>query len=102
MTTSCHKSSVEDGAAFSSLINGLGGQSLYRALFGQYNFTSLVEYTYVTVSAKNEDGLLGGFASFNDGLSGDLESFDHFLEEIATIVPECSVSCLRSVQQLSH
>ena len=96
MTTTCHQSSVEDGAAFSSLINGLGGQSLYRALFGQYNFTSLVEYTYLTVSAKNDEGLMGGFASFNDGLSGDLESFDSFLAEIAAFVPGCSVRCVFS------
>lgn len=91
MPISCYKSTLEDGAAFSALINSLGGQSLYRALYGQYNYTSLVEYTYLSVSAKNEEGVVGGFVSLNDGLPGDIEPFHDFLEKIALAAPGCSV-----------
>ena len=91
MSSICSRSTIDDGPAFTALINALGGQSLYRALFGQYNFTSLIEYTYLTISAKNDDGALGGFVSLNDGLSGDEDPLDIFLDKIKDFVPGCSV-----------
>lgn len=91
MSATCCRATVDDGAAFSALINGLGGQSLYRALYGQYNFTSLVEYSYLTISAKNEEDVLGGFLSFNDALTGDAEPFDEFLNRVSSAAPGCSV-----------
>ena len=89
-----YKSTIEDGLGFSALINSLGGQSLYRSLFGQYNFTSLVEYSYLTISVVNGDGAFSGFISVNDGLPNDVESFDTFVDAVSSTVSDCSVNTL--------
>lgn len=91
MSGTCTGALIEDGSGFSSLVNGLGGQSLYRALYGPYNFTSLVEYSYLSLVSKSDDGVLGGFVSVNDGLPGDSEPFDDFIEKLSISVPDCSV-----------
>lgn len=87
------RAEVEDGREFNALVNSLGGQALFRALFGQYNFTSLVEYSHLSLIAINEEESCVCFAAFSDGAAGttDIVQFDELLIHLSTIIP-CRVS----------
>jgi hypothetical protein len=91
------KAVVDDVRAFNGLINSLGGTNLFRALFGQYNFTSIIEYSYLSlITILNDSSVC--FASFSDGLSNSTEniSFDYIIEEISQIMP-CRVSVVNVI-----
>ena len=83
------RAEVEDGREFNILINSLGGQALFRALFGQYNFTSLVEYAHLSLIAMNEDDSCVCFAAFSDGSAGasDNIQFDELILQLSSIIP---------------
>lgn len=87
------KAEIEDGRYFTGLINSLGGTNLFRALFGQYNYTSIIEYSYLTLIAIKDRDVSVGFASFNDGFisNPDNISFEYIIEEVSQIMP-CRVS----------
>lgn len=86
---------TEDAREFNSLINQLGGPNVFRSQFGQYNFTSLIEYSHLALSAITEDGSCGCFAVFSDGILsvGDNISFDDILFNLNDLLP-CRVSFL--------
>lgn len=79
---------IENNPEFNGLVNACGGQPLLKSIFGQYNFSSLVEFSYLTLIASNDKECLG-FVAFNDGglVSGEMESFDEILEELRPIIP---------------
>ena len=58
------RSESEDGRYFNNLVTNLGGPNLFRALFGQYNFTSLVEYSYCSLIGLNVAYLLLSMMEF--------------------------------------
>lgn len=85
---------IEDNRNFNLLIKSLGGPNLFKALFGQYNFTSLIEYAYVSMVAINENEECVGFVCFNDGIitwSDEGPSFDELIESLQQTVP-CQAS----------
>lgn len=84
---------TEDAREFNALINQLGGPNVFRAQFGQYNFTSLVEYSHLALSAITDDGSCGCFAAFSDGILsvGDNISFDDIILQLNDLLP-CRVS----------
>lgn len=83
------RAEVEDGREFNILINSLGGQALFRALFGQYNFTSLVEYAHLSLVAMNEEDSCVCFAAFSDGSAGTSENipFDELILQLSSTIP---------------
>ena len=50
-TYSIRRAEVEDLRMFSDLVNDQGGQAVFRATFGQFNYANLVEYTYLALVA---------------------------------------------------
>jgi len=86
------RANIDDLTGFNQLVSSCGGQPLLRSTFGQFNFPSLVEYSYLNIIAGTEKGAIG-YASFNDGgLAGqETESFDDLLDEIRTILPTVQV-----------
>ena len=87
------RSEAEDGRLFNSLVTNLGGPNLFRALFGQYNYTSLVEYSYCSLIGLDESEQCGLFATFNDGMltTQDTIPFNILLDALGEILP-CRVS----------
>jgi hypothetical protein len=87
------RSEAEDGRHFNNLVTNLGGPNLFRALFGQYNFTSLVEYSFCSLIGLNENDQCGLFATFNDGMltTQDNVPFDILIDSLSGILP-CRVS----------
>ena len=82
------KATIEDSAGFSQLVSACGGQPLLRSIFGQYNYPSLIEFSYLTLVAASDKGTIA-FASFNDGglASQETESFDEYLDYLREILP---------------
>jgi hypothetical protein len=76
--TSCvlKKTTAADVGDLTNLINNIGGQSLYRSLFGSYNFSNLIEFSVLCLTARNQQGIVGGFVAFNDGCVGNVDTFD--------------------------
>lgn len=87
------RSEAEDGRHFNNLVTNLGGPNVFRALFGQYNFTSLVEYSYYSLIGLNENNQCGLFATFNDGMltAQDNTPFHILVDALSDLVP-CRVS----------
>mmetsp|Transcript_25436 Transcript_25436/g.42865 ORF Transcript_25436/g.42865 Transcript_25436/m.42865 type:complete len:1363 (+) Transcript_25436:41-4129(+) len=83
------RSESEDGRYFNNLVTNLGGPNLFRALFGQYNFTSLVEYSYCSLIGLNESDQCGLFATFNDGMltTQDNVPFHELLDALTEVLP---------------
>lgn len=80
---------IEDTPAFNNLVQACGGQPLLKSIFGQYNYSSLIEYSALTIIAGTENGALA-FAAFNDGGIGsasEMDSFDEILDELRNVLP---------------
>ena len=82
------KATIEDLGGFNQLVTACGGQPLLRSIFGQYNFPSLIENSYLSIIAATEKGTIA-FASFNDGglASQETESFDELLDHLRELIP---------------
>ena len=52
---SIRSSTLEDIRAFNGLVNNSGGAVFYRATFGQFNFSSMVETSCISLIAKMPD-----------------------------------------------
>ena len=83
------RSEIEDSRGFSDLVNSQGGQALFRATFGQFNFSNLVEYSYLSLSVIVEEDQYIGFAAFND-LNPVLGDFDQTINKLKDIIA-CNV-----------
>jgi hypothetical protein len=83
------RAEIEDAREFNALVNQLGGPNVFRAQFGQYNFTSLIEYSHLALFSPTDDGSCGCFASFSDGILsvGDNLSFDQIITTLSDLIP---------------
>ena len=84
------RAEVEDSRAFGDLLNAQGGQSLFRATFGQFNYANLIEYSYLSLFCIYGENEGVGFAAFNDVNSATGE-FDKTIELLSRIVA-CNVT----------
>lgn len=87
------KTTAADVGDLTNLINSIGGQSLYRSLFGSYNFSNLIEFSVLSLTARNHDGIVGGVVAFNDGCVGAIDSFDDIVGGLKHGLPDIQV-CL--------
>jgi len=83
------RAEVEDSRGFSDLINSQGGQTIFRATFGQFTFANLVEYSYLSLSCTYGEEDFVGFAAFND-LNATSGEFDKHISALKTIIA-CNV-----------
>lgn len=93
------KAEQEDGVNFANLMTACGGVSLFRATFGQINFSALVEYSYLSIisnvnvySMEKEENIdvSVGFLAISDSISAtttDHDSFDKAIEALQFIYP---------------
>ena len=78
---------VEDSRAFTNLLSSSGGVPLYRAMFGQFTYSAILEYSLTTVGAfegDDEAKTCYSLIALNDCVSctADPDSFELVLSEI--------------------
>ena len=89
------RSKNEDETPFSDLIDSQGGKSLFRAIFGQFNFNNMIEYSYLSLSCVNQEGTFVGYAAFNDSALNSTE-FDRTINILKNII-ECDVNNFKNI-----
>ena len=89
------RAEIDDARVFNTLLNSQGGQALFRATFGQFNFSNLVEYSYFSIICDVCEESCTGFASFNDANSINGE-FDTTIETLQNLFA-CRVSVIPSM-----
>ena len=92
MKSTIRRAEIDDARVFSSLISDNGGSSYVKSSFGQFNFSSLVEFSYISLICGDENKA-SSFCSFNDGsiVGGEPESFEEAMDEVKQLVPEAKV-----------
>lgn len=82
---------LEDNRAFNALLTNCGGLPLYRAIFGQFTFSAIVEYSLMTIAGirgTGDDSECFSFLAVNDSTScsSDADSFSTTLNELNQLV----------------
>jgi hypothetical protein len=77
-----------DVVRFNSLINSLGRVPLFRAIFGAFNFSNIVDFSFLSLiaSTSDVDESAVGFISVNDACPGD-HSYTSVLSELQSYLP---------------
>lgn len=90
------RAEFDDGRALSSLMQDTGGIPLYRATFNIFNFSVIIENSYVSVIATSSNGgsesdenPVIGFMAANDGLPifNEPEALKKVLRAINLYIP---------------
>jgi hypothetical protein len=91
-------STQEDAHLFNRLLNNLGGPSLYRAVFGQFNYASLVDFSHLSLIAlqtKTSEENCIGYMAINDGvLSTDSDNFEKYVAALNQMLPVTNANTL--------
>lgn len=85
-----------DNRAFSNAINACGGTSYFKAIFGQYNFASLLEYSTLSLCSLygEEKDSCSGFLSLSDTIAcGNELDFSVAISALSEYIP-IKVQCI--------
>ena len=82
---------INDHRCFNNLLSNSGGIPLYRAIFGQFTFSALVEYSLmslVAVIGEGEDLECHAAVAVNDSTSAsaDSSSFEIVIEQLQQVM----------------
>jgi hypothetical protein len=83
----------EDIRTFNTLMNNNGGAVFFRATFGQFNFSTMVETSVISLVAHaTEDESMLGYISVTDspliGKEGD--AFDRYIKSLQSFMPDAN------------
>lgn len=79
----------DDILRFNFLISSLGRVPLFKATFGSFNYSSIVEYSHLSLLAAcgdDEESALG-FVSISDSTLLESVSFDNAIFELQQYIP---------------
>ena len=91
------RAEIEDVVSFNALVSSLGRVPLFRAIFGAFNYSNIVEYSHLSLIAtcgSDADSAVG-FVSIADSSTLDSLTFDTAIVELKPFVPVV-------VRNLSH
>ena len=90
-TARVRHSTQEDAALFNNLLTNLGGSSLYRAVFGQFSYPALVDFSHLSLMAtqgSSNGENCTGYIAINDGImSTDGDNFEKYINALNQILP---------------
>jgi hypothetical protein len=91
------RADFDDSKDLADLVNKTGGASIFKATFGNYNFSSLVENSYLSLLAEEQaedvDGVLvsktASFVAVNDSvpLISDTSAYGRIIEALSNYIP---------------
>lgn len=89
---SCRKAELEDAHTFNRLISISGGQAIFKSWFGQYNYATLIEYSYLSLIFCDGEEEPKCFMALNDSASSsDLQFYEDCLIALKDII-DCKVT----------
>jgi hypothetical protein len=84
------RAEINDVINFNSLVTSLGRTPYFRAIFGPYNYSNIIEYSHLTLLATtggNDENTAVGFVSITDSTSLDSLSFDSVIIRLQKYLP---------------
>ena len=83
------RAKADDVGEFNALVSSLGRVPLFRAIFGAFNYSNIVEFSHLSLLAtcgSDKDSAVG-FISMSDSLSLDTLSFESAVNELRRYIP---------------
>lgn len=82
------RAKIDNVVEFNALISSLGRVPLFRAIFGQYNYSSIVDFSHLSLIAycENDANVAVGFVSITDSSCIDSLSFESAILELKPYV----------------
>ncbi len=82
---------IEDNRAFNTLLSNSGGIGLFRAIFGQFTFSAVIEYSLMTITAVSgvdEEKECHALIAINDttSVSSDPGSFGSVIKQLTQVM----------------
>jgi hypothetical protein len=94
---SVRRAEFDDGKDLSDLVNKTGGASIFKATFGNYNFSSLLENSYLSLMAEEKAEDMDGawvsktvsFVAVSDGvpLINDPAAYGKVITALSNYIP---------------
>jgi hypothetical protein len=84
------RAEINDVINFNSLVTSLGRTAYFRAIFGPYNYSNIIEYSHLTLLATSGDGDENtgvGLVSITDSSNLDSLSFDSVITSLQQFLP---------------
>ena len=94
MSSTIRVATQDDIRLFSTMVQSTGGNPVYKANFGPFNFSNLIEYSLLClIATSDDDSICTGFLAINDSptIAGDVD-LDKAIETLSDIFP-ARVSC---------
>lgn len=79
------RAEINDVINFNSLVTSLGRTAYFRAIFGPFNFSNIVEYSHLALlatSGGNDENVAVGFVSITDSSNLDSLPFDYAIRRL--------------------
>lgn len=81
------RAEIDDVVSFNALVSSLGRVPLFRAIFGAFNYSNIVEYSHLSLIAScGSDAEAVGFVSITDTSTLDSLTFDGAIKELKQYV----------------
>lgn len=91
---SCHSAQLEDTRSFNAAVASQGGLPLFKAIFGQFNFSSLIEFSFSALFFGKrvegvEDDVCVSFIAVHENVSSTAEpdAAEKVVDELSHIFP---------------
>lgn len=83
------RAEINDVVEFNGLLSSLDGVPLFKAIFGTFNYTNLVEYSHLSLIASHSSNAESaqGFVSLSDSPSIDSLSFESSISQLKPFLP---------------
>jgi hypothetical protein len=83
------RAEINDVVEFNGLVSSLGRVPLFKATFGAFNYSNIVEYSHLSLLATcgSEDNSALGFVSITDSSSVDSLSFENAILKLKPFLP---------------
>lgn len=83
------RAEIDDIGEFNSLISSLGRVPLFRAIFGAFNYSNIIEFSHLSLIATCgcDENSAVGFISITDSLNLDSLSFETAIHELRRYLP---------------
>lgn len=83
------RAEINDVVEFNGLLSSLDGVQLFKAVFGTFSYSNLIEYSHLSLIASHSSNAESaqGFVSISDSPSIDSLSFESSISQLKPFLP---------------